>query len=334
MAEDGIDHAGVSEWQKANELLTRLAPKLFEKKRLSHLRDLAYYTSASVGMEILSGGKLWLRNTRLMNDASEIHHALSAIYGAFDGSEGAERRKKIEAASPEFFKKFAEFYQGTASHIANSTYAMSLSLNCSRRHPGGRLSMWRGYGTDLPVAVVFDAQAVEQEGGTLPVYSGLVRYKDTWELIAELDILIERLGEYATEIRDLSPFAIESVVRSYLAAAACLTKRPHFIEEREFRLFHIESFPVLPPQAAGRLDFVRKVVAGRPQKVLTLKFDNYNDFKLGDLSLKRCLKYVLIGPMEQQVQVQEAYIEQLRDIFNEDARNMVRIAPIPYRPRL
>lgn len=317
-----------------NALMGRLAPELFRHRRLSGLRDLAYYTSAATGFQILENGEIWLRNVRLMNDAQEIRHALDAIYHAFDGKPGDDRMDAIKRASPPFFEALRGFFDGPADHIINATYAISFSLHCATRNAEGRLSMWRGYGADCPVAFIFGTDSVEQQGGTLPVYSGAIRYMHQSRLIDELDHLILQLDANAEELRSLGENGVRAVVGAYVAAAACLTKHPAFREEREYRLFHIEGMPPLVPALQNRLDIVPKVVSGRPQKVLTLKFSDYSDFGLGDYALERCLKAIIVGPMEGKEQVREAFISSLSRRMGDRAHDMVRIAPIPYRARL
>lgn len=328
----GLGDAATQE--RANALLAKLVPGLFRHRRLGGVRSLAYYTSAATGFEILKNGEIWLRNVRLMNDAQEVRHALDAIYHAFDGAPGDDRMNKIKGASPLFFDALQGFFRGTADHIISSTYAISFSLHSDTRNAEGRLSMWRGYGADCPVAFVFGTEAVEQPGGALPVFSGPVRYMDQSGLVKELDQLINELNANAQELQRFGEDAMRAVVGAYVAAAACLTKHPAFREEREYRLFHIEGMPQLREELQNRLNIVTKVVAGRPQKVLTVKFSDYSSLGSGDYTLGRCLKSIIVGPMEGKEQVREALVEALSTHLGERAHEVVRIAPIPFRARL
>src|SRR5690554_855500 len=71
----------------------------FDRMRRSSGR-FAHYTSAETGLNILRSRRVFLRNSTLMNDFSEVHHGLHCLRSAYNGPLGERLKAALRAVQP------------------------------------------------------------------------------------------------------------------------------------------------------------------------------------------------------------------------------------------
>jgi hypothetical protein len=148
--------------------------------------QMAHYTSISALENIVRSKELWFSNPLIMNDREEmsfgIFHATRILREASAGSiltdlvGGVENFTKITQNYDNFMKIFNE-------NVALDVYVFCVSEYDAKKHPDGRLSMWRGYGANgNGVALVFNTSFISVVQGS-PLLMAKVRYGDADERI-------------------------------------------------------------------------------------------------------------------------------------------------------
>ncbi len=150
-----------------------------------------YYTSAATACSILEKEEVWLRNTRLMNDYSEVAHGWQCLRAAWNDPEiqatmnpvfdqiGANLRERIEAEfTQRLQERVFETYiiciseHGSALKDDNGKPVVDEDLH-------GRLSMWRAYGGDSSVAFVFNNAPFFNDSDAFHAFTSPVMYADS-----------------------------------------------------------------------------------------------------------------------------------------------------------
>jgi Protein of unknown function (DUF2971) len=319
---------------EALALASAIFPSLFdidpERIFKGGTRRLAYYTSAKTASSLISKSTLWLRNVRMMNDSSEVHHGLESIYSAFNGEEGARRIKMISEGSRCFEQVLQTFFNnGEASYLSMNTYAMSFSNHLPREDSIGRLSMWRGYGDQSKVAVVFNTKSFMNRNANFPVMAGFVRYWSVAQLVNELDSAVQKLNEYRSRLNSLPEDYQKRIFWAYLSAVGVLTKHPGFAEEREFRIF-CGNLDSSTPGLSTEIEFPE----GVPQKVAKLKIQNYESYGIPMTTLQDILDKIIVGPSSSAVAMRDAFIALLTEANIENPEKKVVLSNIPFRASL
>ncbi len=145
-------------------------------------RELFHYTSYSGFLGILSSQTLWAKNYQYLNDATEIVHMQEKLFDSIVprikrlikqqrneikhhikeiGGRDALARNQASVVMETFFEEtfgteekpamFTPYITSFCSHIEDGNY----------EEDNGLLSMWRGYGEDGGIALVFDTKELE-----------------------------------------------------------------------------------------------------------------------------------------------------------------------------
>ena len=84
---DGIANMPLSSQDRLTQIFfPHIADKLRKIPPLN--RRFAYYTTADTAMKILRSKQIWLRNTAVMNDSSEVDYGFSCFESAYRGKPG------------------------------------------------------------------------------------------------------------------------------------------------------------------------------------------------------------------------------------------------------
>lgn len=157
---------------------------------------LAHYTSIATLDAIMSNDELWFSNPLFMNDAEELRFGMLEGFQAFHRNEairtacGSDERYKVLAEA------FSSFYTRFEREHAFDTYVLCLS----EHDPGntdGRLSMWRGYGSNgNGAAIVFDSAKIDANDGS-PLIFDRVTYASSPK---RREWIEEKLTEFAKRL--------------------------------------------------------------------------------------------------------------------------------------
>ncbi|MDP3341495.1 DUF2971 domain-containing protein [Frigidibacter sp.] len=294
----------------------------------------SHYTSAENALNIISGKSVWLRNTNVMNDFSEVQHGHECIRAAWDDpSVGGRLKSALNSVWAGTFDKIWETFQESDSLRGLDSYMISISEHGNsdnREELYGRLSMWRAYGGSTNVAFVFNNSPFINESDALNAYTSPVLYADIETFKPQFLRVVEGVEKYK---HILSYVDREAVIHSFVSAlhfAALSTKHPGFWEEREWRVIYTPKFS-LTGKFSDKIKSSIRCVSGVPQRIYTLNLENYPDEGHIGATLPELLEEVIIGPTAYPWPIYDAIVEELNRAGVPNAEKKVRVSAIPLR---
>jgi hypothetical protein len=285
-----------------------------------------YYTTASTAMQILRGREIWMRNTMVMNDFSEVEHGLSCVITGYKSSAGVTLKRLLEQQYEGISAEIEELFNAWIPGFRRDTFVLCLSEHPPEEDRHGRLSMWRAYGGDAGVALVMNGDVLFRPSNALGASSSPVAYLDEEALQHEFDAVATGIEQNPGLLQKLGRDGAKMAIFHMLRFAAVCTKHPAFSEEREWRVVAspaLESSPLLPVQL--------EVVGGIPQKVLKVKLVDHPDLGLTGLEPAQLIDRVLIGPCEHSEVIGQALWQALESAGVADAGDKIIRTGIPLR---
>ena len=289
--------------------------------------DFAHYTSAETAFKIITSESFQMRNSRMMNDYSEINLGLEAVKSLFYKThKGAsifwhkmrEHDKNFESLVDDFFTKKSQI-------LLSNSYIGSLSEYDFNQRSNGKLSMWRSYGFPNGVALIFEREEILSEAGKLDIYSYPVVYPEHGLHIPEFVQGVESLAENAQDLYEFSgESCAEALVNIILHLAVC-TKDSNFREEQEWRVvYNEEALPAINDKSPIKV--VPAIISGVAQNVCRISLDQN-----APIQLRRILKAVVIGPTSHPDVAIDAFVRLLREKRYDNPELMVFHTNIPFR---
>lgn len=286
----------------------------------------AYYTTAATALQVLIGKQIWMRNTTVMNDFSEVEHGLACVVEAYNSEVGSRLKAILDEVHPRISEEFESLFNAWIPGFKRDTFVACLSEHPPHEDRHGRLSMWRAYGGVAGVALIVNGDVLFRPSNALAAYSSPVAYLDKGALDNELDAVATALAQDKTMLMQLGREGTKDAIFHMLRFAAVCTKHPAFAEEREWRIVAspaIESSPLLPVQL--------ETIGGIPQRVLKIKLENHPEQGLTGLSPAELIERVLIGPCEHAEVIGQAIWRALEMAGVPDAGNKIVYTGIPLR---
>lgn len=290
-------------------------------------RKLVHYTTAENALSILKSKTVWMRETRCMNDFSEVTggYQLLLKYMNQDGKRDrfcAALDKCYPNAGRDAIKRFDDWWV----HIQIATYITCFSEHSEEAEDQrGRLSMWRAFGQKAGVAIVLN---MPEQYSALPlkVFLSPVAYLEEAELADALDATVARI-ENAYQIlktvpRELLVFAAYRM----LVMATVSLKQPVFKEEREWRLIHL---PFEEP--SSHVVRATETINGIPQIVHKIKLENDPKNGVTGISVADLIDRIIVGPTQFPGPIGSALIDELNRASVPDAAAKVAYSLIPLR---
>ncbi|KAB2310046.1 DUF2971 domain-containing protein [Betaproteobacteria bacterium SCN2] len=288
-------------------------------------RQLAYYTSSDTAVKVIESQTLWLRNTGVMNDRSEVIHGAKLLFGALKREPRNEFLKALEECFPGISTEFMEMAQNWLPLILGDTFIASFSEHpaTQKENDYGRLSMWRAYGAPNGVALILNPDAIFQDYGNTGAYISSVEYMDDTEVDQAFLEIANNIRKNKKLLQSFDRDEIrEFSFRALRYAAVCL-KHPAFHEELEWRLVASTSL-----YTGNLVTQSIESIGGVPQLVLKLSLQAANS----DLNLKNLVKEVLLGPCAYPEVIERALWEAMTKAGFENPQAMTRRTNIPLRP--
>jgi hypothetical protein len=289
--------------------------------------DFAHFTSAESALKIIRSNELWLRSPLRMNDYSEILAGFKAIDLGLSKTGRSASRFWTEAQKifPKFEETFQAIYRSAYQRIPKSTFICSFS-EFPQNDVTGRLSMWRAYGYPNGVALIINGDEMLSERQHMDVLSYPVKYLDYGKSVLNLDRELESLTKQWPRLSKFSVDEVASVIVEMLCHLAISTKHFAFEEEAEWRVVYRKEI-LEKGFLKNRISEIKpQIIGGSPEVVCCLPLDEQKQ-----VSLKRVLKRVLIGPTEYPNESKDAFIEYLREMGYKSPESMVVCSHIPYR---
>jgi len=255
---------------------------------------LAHYTSIATLDSIMSNDELWFSNPLLMNDAEELRFGMFEGFQAFHRSEAIRQASGGEERHKALADAFNGYYVRFEREHAFDTYVLCLS----EHDPGntdGRLSMWRGYGSNgNGAAIVFDSAKIDANDAS-PLIFDRVIYASS----AKRREWIEgKLTEFAVRLQVQNVptdklFLPAHALFERIKVFALFTKHQGFEEEREWRAVY---FP--DRDRDHRLHSMFSYAIGRHgvEPKLRFKVAPIDGVTAVDFSLSKLVHQILLGP--------------------------------------
>ncbi len=269
-----------------------------------------HYTSAETALKILQNQCIWLRNSQLMNDFSEVAYGLQRVADAYNDQSGVGGRFKsvLESIENGLAKKFEIAFNELRRHLETDTFLLSVSEHLGGDEDRfGRLSMWRAYGgANVGVALVLNSGAFTRPSDAFSAYSSPVFYADETQFKAQFDTMVDGLKG---NMQFLQQFPTETIMSGLVEAfrfAALSTKHPGFAEEREWRVIYsptLNSSDKLIPEIV--------TISGEPQKIYKIPMTNFPEQGFTGATIPELFDRIIIGPTENPWPIMDAFAETL-----------------------
>ena len=289
--------------------------------------NFAHYTNADTAYKIIKNQEIWLRNIALMNDYMEFEHGKELLVKLIvETSEGKKLKEVFDSISPGVFDKTFSNFKNWAPYIKNDFYISCFSEHRSNDVENiGRLSMWRAYGGNSGVAIIFKHDLFES---FIKKISGLdfssVAYLKDSQLKKEIANLGKSVSSNIDKIKTLEPKALGGYLFNTFRFAGLCNKHKGFEEEQEWRL--IATASVLPKN-----EFITQEILtmhGTPQNIVKIKLSKATDV---GIQFKDMLDKVIIGPSQFPFEIKKSIICALKDIGAKEPESIVRVSSIPLR---
>lgn len=289
----------------------------------------AYYTTAATANLIIENQELWLRNTTVMNDFTEVEHGLRCLIDAYRSTAGQQLQAEMDRCFPGISSEWGALFDSWIPIIRRNTYILSVSEHCKNEDLYGRLSMWRAYGGSAGVAFIFNGGPMLRPSDALKAYSSPVAYLAPDGVAEEMRKIAAGLSlhtEYVQQQGD--KWLTDGMFEAFRFAAIC-TKHPAFLEEREWRVVSTQRLHV-----SERLKPTTELIGGVPQLLLKLKLEDVPEEGLYGLGMPQFLDRILIGPCEHPEVIAASLASQLKLRGIENPEEKIRITGVPLRPNL
>ena len=306
---------------RTDELVARVTTKL----------RLAHYTSAETALRIIRGDgtdrALWLRNATEMNDFSEIEFGQACLEYALTQPGISDRLGRIGTAlgidiGNEVFGPMGEERQ----RIKSETFLLSLSEH-DADDVVGVLSMWRAYGGNANVCLLFRTDALTTNQEAYDVNITVVDYAGPNGFLARLTRVLDDVEKYLEELKVIDGELIAFNLKAVLDDMVLSTKHPSFAEEKEWRIiYRRKANPVIPAPPHKIV-----VLGGIAQVVHYLPMVDVPEGGVEKATLEDILDRIIIGPTVNPGLVMEAFVGQLAEAGCSDPAQRVVTCNIPLR---
>lgn len=297
------------------------------RQKITEKGRFAYYTTASTAHLILRNQELWMRNTAIMNDFTEVEHGLRCLIAAYTSPAGDELIAAMDSIFPGVSSEWSALFNSWIPVIKNNTYILSVSEHLQSEDLHGRLSMWRAYGGNAGVAFIFNGGPMFRPSDALKAYSSPVHYLDHDGVIGEIKKITKGLLQHSEYLKKKDKELLKNAMFETFRFAAICTKHPAFLEEREWRLISTQLL-----HNSNRLKLSPELIGGVSQLVLKLKLENVPEEGLYGVSIPEVVDRILIGPCEhpEVIASSMASLLELNGVENPWAK--IHITRVPLRP--
>lgn len=291
---------------------------------------LAYYTTADTAYKIMQKKEIWMRNVTVMNDYQEVKYGIQKINSIFLRNEYQEKTTLYKVGQ-RLYNVLQEFTDENGNaifedvlkqyFIEQTSWEYNAYISCFTEHDTdedglGRLSMWRAYGGDNGVALVFNPQKyAENLEEKYKIFLTPVAYLTDEELATEVEELAVNINinkDFLHEVKQRYPPILHNWLMAVLRFAIVSIKHPGFKEEKEWRLVG----------HGYDLACETEVIRGVIQPVHKLEISN----------LREMLHHIIIGPTQYENVIFKGFEKILKDKYDLLKPDKLIISSrIPYR---
>ena len=220
--------------------------------------------------------------------------------------------------------------------IRHETYLLAISEHGDRLEDSlGRLSMWRAYGRQNGIAIVFNNAPFINNSDAQHSFSVPVSY-DTPETFAEhFKEIVDAIENNIAQLTRLGGPWFQEMLVCVFRFAIQSTKHPAFAEEREWRVIYSPTLLLrdgeMTDEQLSRVPTEVMSLGGVPQRIYAINWKDYPGKGASRVTASALLDRVLIGPTEDAYAIAQAFIAELDHLGIEDATSKVVMTGIPLR---
>ena len=227
---------------------------------------------------------------------------------------------------PGLYEELIRNFVDWLPQFRSETYIFCVSEHHSSDDLYGKLSMWRAYGGNNPVALVLNPSPLLGDLEVLKPFPYPVYYVHSDDFGTQIDNLRERLEADCDYILQLGENEVGGALFSLFRSIAICTKHPGFTEEREWRVVYNPTLKFS--------DHVRQeieVIGGMPQEVCKIYLKEFSKKDFVGETIPDLFDKIIIGPTDQQSVTGKALKKLLEEAGCEDAEERIRYSEIPLR---
>lgn len=271
-----------------------------------------------------------MRDSRVMNDFSEIEYGLNRLKKAYHGPIGGRLKRCLEGAASGITDEIVERFDGWSQRFTRCTYLACVSEHAPSEDLHGRLSMWRAYGGRTSVALVMNNRPFLSTSDVLKAYASPVLYADQDRFDREFERVTQGIEPLGAMLRMMGRETLRDRIFNVFLFAALCTKHPGFHEEQEWRVIHAAE---MHPSKHLAKDL--EVVRGAPQFVYKIPLKDIDDEEGGTgfsgAEVRDLLDRVIIGPSDDGHVVSDAFVHLLGQAGVPAPEERVFVSGIPLR---
>lgn len=312
--------------------ITRILYPYASRRREDVIRNntsFVHYTSAEAAMSIITNNCIWMRNSLLMNDYSEVQHGLKCWDYAWKSPSGERLRDLMQSVGSGLVEEFENWSINDRHVVLLETYLMSISEHGDADEDRyGRLSMWRAYGAPASVAMVFDQHPFVTPSDALRAYTMPVFYGNEATFLGEFSSFVDGLCANVslfTALGDTYEFML-TALQDVFRFSVLSTKHPSFHEEREWRTIYC-------PLSADSQHIHKAIqcINGIPQTIYKIPFENHPTEGFTGATIPEILKKFIIGPMQSPYPTYQAFFTLLEQKNVSDIVDKISCSFVPLR---
>jgi Protein of unknown function (DUF2971) len=284
------------------------------------------YTSAENIIKIIENKSVWLRNSRSMNDYSEIQYGIKLLHNFF--GDGRQRdfwqlidKRQIGLADSVKFQ-----FDNATDQIFTETYIACVSEIEEKETQTGRLSMWRAYAQNNGAAAVLRPRAMLGSSGEIGANTFPVIYTDAADAFDRFSKFVEIISSNEHEFLSLEPIQITKLLLEYFSTMTFTMKNKVFSEEKEWRIVYRPWW-----LSSNFLKLSIETVRGVPQPIYKFPLEDSQQFAISDISPEKLIEKILVGPSNDAYLIERALKDCLRRNDFLDFENRVFASNIPLR---
>lgn len=287
----------------------------------------AHYTTAESAMKILDDQTVMLRNARLMNDFSEVDYGQTILGKAWRTDDlGQNFTTFLNSIEDGLGGRLEDVFNELVPHQNYETYIFSMIEHSSEDKEFGKLSMWRAYGGDSGVALVFNPELLLDEHPNLYAFNLPVLYVGADEIYKLISSVLQNLKRNQEKVKEVDRKHLITAIAVFLHYLTLSTKHPGFSEEKEWRVIYCPTF-----NKSKQIEEREKVFRGIPQTAHFLKLEKSDEEGWSDLRLSKILKNLIIGPTQYPQQLSLSFVKKLSSLGVDAPGSIISTSNIPLR---
>lgn len=286
----------------------------------------AYYTTAETATKILQSKQIWLRNTAVMNDYSEVQYGFRCLKEAYDTEPGESFRTALDTCFQGLAHEVTHLFESWLPIIFENTYVTCVSRHLPTENQHGRLSMWRAYGCGTGIALIINGAVMFGNTQILQVFSSPVLYRSPETVVEQLNQISNNISNDVEFLRDVGRENVKSAVFNMFLFGILCTKHQGFREEQEWRAIASPQI-YKTPHCTSSIE----IIHGTPQRVLKLDLKNHAEQGLVGLAIPELIDRIIVGPCQFPAIIRSAFIELLQEAGVPDADKKIVVSDTPLR---